>query len=294
MPASRAIRFLLALLGVMLALMAGAARPVPQSLEPAGASLTFAVTSPTDAPDANPGDGVCASTASGACTLRAAIEEANAAPAGSTITITVPARHYVLTLGELELISNTIRLASADAATTVDAGGASRVVHVHGSSVVQMSGVTLTGGHAGSGDGGGVLNEGSLVLMQSTIISNTAASGGGLTNSGVLTLDSSSVISNSTAAGTNSSNGGDGGGVFNSGSLTVTASTISGNATGSGGNSSRKGGNGGNGGGVLNSGSLTIAPGWAAPTSWALTPSWDRSLATGDRPRPSCPGRGVR
>ena len=43
---------------------------------PASAA-TFSVTSTADAPDAAVGDGVCA-TAGGACTLRAAVEEANA------------------------------------------------------------------------------------------------------------------------------------------------------------------------------------------------------------------------
>ena len=43
------------------------------------AAATFVVSSSGDAPDSAPGDGTC-TAASGACTLRAAIEEANAAP----------------------------------------------------------------------------------------------------------------------------------------------------------------------------------------------------------------------
>jgi CSLREA domain-containing protein len=45
---------------------------------------TFTVNSADDAPDAMPGDGVCAA-GGGACTLRAAIDEANALAGGSTI-----------------------------------------------------------------------------------------------------------------------------------------------------------------------------------------------------------------
>src|SRR5437868_3898774 len=131
MPVSRAPRLLLVLLGALLAIAAHSAPPGPAE----AGSLTFAVSNPTHAPDAPPGAGVCA-TAAGPCTLRAAIDEANAQPMGSTITITVPAGHYRLTLGELALISNTIVISGAGAGTTtVDGGGASRVVHVFGAGV---------------------------------------------------------------------------------------------------------------------------------------------------------------
>ena len=46
----------------------------------------FSVTSTTDAVDANPGDGVCASAA-GECTLRAAIQETNALPGADTVQL---------------------------------------------------------------------------------------------------------------------------------------------------------------------------------------------------------------
>ena len=49
-------------------------------------AASFVVNSTADLPDANPGNGVCA-TGSGACTLRAAIMEANSSPGADTITI---------------------------------------------------------------------------------------------------------------------------------------------------------------------------------------------------------------
>src|SRR6185369_5960639 len=58
-------------------------------------ALTFTVNSITDAVDANPGNGVCA-TAAGQCTLRAAIQEANASRGADTITL--PAGTYTLTI----------------------------------------------------------------------------------------------------------------------------------------------------------------------------------------------------
>lgn len=50
-----------------------------QAAKPAhAASTTFTVNSTGDAPDANPGNGTCQTAMTGECTLRAAIEEANA------------------------------------------------------------------------------------------------------------------------------------------------------------------------------------------------------------------------
>src|SRR5437762_1571459 len=60
-------------------------------------AATFTVNSPTDAPDANPGDAVCATSGpTPVCTLRAAIQQANAHAGDDTITI--PADTYALTL----------------------------------------------------------------------------------------------------------------------------------------------------------------------------------------------------
>lgn len=57
--------------------------------------MTFTVNSTLDAVDAAPGNGVCA-TAGGACTLRAAIQEANAF--GGNDVITLPVGIYALTI----------------------------------------------------------------------------------------------------------------------------------------------------------------------------------------------------
>src|SRR5918992_4919759 len=53
----------------------------------------FTVNSTADAVDSNPGDGTCR-TAAGACTLRAAIQEANALPGADEIRL--PAGTYAL------------------------------------------------------------------------------------------------------------------------------------------------------------------------------------------------------
>ena len=63
--------------------------PAPSGAPP----VIFTVTTTVDAPDAAPGDGLCA-TAAAACSLRAALAEA--ATTGVTAEITVPAGHYVV------------------------------------------------------------------------------------------------------------------------------------------------------------------------------------------------------
>src|SRR5690349_19641242 len=73
----------LMLLAIMMIAMA-----LPVARPAFAAGLT--VNSTADAADANPGDGVCA-TAGAVCTLRAAIEEANALTGADTINFNIPA-----------------------------------------------------------------------------------------------------------------------------------------------------------------------------------------------------------
>src|ERR1700720_4241405 len=60
-------------------------------------AASFTVNSHNDQVDANIGDGT-ATTSSGTCTLRAAIQEANALASGGPHTITLPAGNYDLTI----------------------------------------------------------------------------------------------------------------------------------------------------------------------------------------------------
>ncbi len=70
---------------VLASALALAAGPTPTAH---AAGLSLRVSTVTDAPDANPGDGICASTLpANPCTLRAAIQTANANPGFDSITI---------------------------------------------------------------------------------------------------------------------------------------------------------------------------------------------------------------
>ena len=192
---------------------------------PAGAQApakhyAFKVNTTADTHDAHPGDGKCLDK-QGNCSLRAAIEEADALLSGSIITITVPEGIYALTLGTLKLTANTISINGADSKTTIIKGNHTFEILsiIDQSTSAQLNRLTI---EDGSGNGGGIYNAFTLSVNYSTI---TANRGGGIANSGTLTINHS-VISD------NSSNGQTGGGgIYNDfGVVNVNYSTISGNS----------------------------------------------------------------
>jgi len=121
----------------------------------------------------------------------------------------------------------------ANRLTVRGAGGS--VFSVGVGATVFISGLTITGG---SGNGGGIFNQGTLTLNDDTIRGNTAGdptngngTGAGIWNyvDATLTLNGSTVSGN-TVIGNLSYAPSRGGGIANYGTLTVTNSTISGNS----------------------------------------------------------------
>ena len=212
---------------------------------PTGPAQTFTIDSTNDATDANPGDGVCASSV-GECTLRAAIMEANAHAGPDTIS--VPAGSYILALtgpdedagvtGDLD-VTDQVTIQGVGAATTIiDGNGGNprdRVFHVHGaagSPQVEIDGITITGGSP-LGDGGGIYNDhASLTLQMDEVRSNHAAGSNGESGGGIYNNGGNVAIRQSTLEGNTVSFNGDGGGIANVGAaatLSLSNDTISGN-----------------------------------------------------------------
>lgn len=167
--------------------------------------------------------------------------------------------------------------------TIIDGGQAGRVITVAPGANVTLDSLTIQNGV--SSTGGGILNRGTLIIQNSSVVNNRAIGangqggptsgpltggapgnangfGGGIFNAGTLTLDSTTMSGNVAFGGKGGSNssfgsGGGGGGagfggaIYNDGaSLTITNSTFSGNqATGGGGNYGGPGYSGGGGGG---------------------------------------------
>ncbi|MDQ4126608.1 MAG: right-handed parallel beta-helix repeat-containing protein, partial [Actinomycetota bacterium] len=171
------------------------------------------------------------------CTLRAAIQEANANGQGDTIFFgSTLSGTITLTLGELPSIEDDkaetgrdLAIQGPGASTLTVSGNNGRVLEILSQANVTISGLTISDGGTAH-YGGGIYNAGTLRLTNSTISGNSAYStGGGIYSAGILTVTNSTISGNSAAdyGGANS-----GGGIYSAGTLTVTNSTISGNSAG--------------------------------------------------------------
>jgi hypothetical protein len=143
------------------------------------------------------------------------------ASSGDTITVAPATYMENLTVP----ISLTINGAPWSTGTPIiDGGGVNTVLTIpNGSSVVQISGVTIRNGFGGGNGGGGISNAGTLTLQNSAVVNNSAAPmniGGGVLNSGTLTITSSTI---------NGNTAGFGAGIINYGTLTIQKSSITGN-----------------------------------------------------------------
>ncbi len=185
--------------------------------------------------------------ASGRLSLRQAVNLANAISGNQSITfdpsVFATPRKITLsgTLLELSDTTGTVTITGPAEGVTVDANGKSRVFQIDPNVKASISGLSITGGNAGSGgyaagyngdspqnysgnyNGGGLLNQGTLALTNCTVSGNSALSGGGLYNSGTATL------TNCTFSTSNVRSSDGGGGVYNAGTASLTNTIVAGN-----------------------------------------------------------------
>ncbi len=202
------------------------------------------VTSTVDAVDGNIGDGR-PEDAQGRATLRAAIQESNSNADANTIKLGVGT--FTLTLagagedvssatGDLDIRQN-LTIEGVDTATSIiDAASLDRVFHVQPGISLTLRNLTIRGGSASDGlGGGGILNGGFLTLDHVTLTSNTATSGGGggvLNNVTTASANDTLTILDSTLS-FNTATGSDGGGLKNlKGKASIQRSTFHNNAAG--------------------------------------------------------------
>ena len=246
--------------------------------------FVYTVTSGNDAADSNLDDGLC-NDGAGNCTLRAAVQQANAWPGPDAILL--PAGTYTLTIagedsaaasGDLDISEDLTINGVGAPATIIDGNGAStgdRVFQIPTGVTVVMDGITIQGGQSNS-NGGGIANDGVLTISNAVVQNNASSGatqgGGGIFNAGTLTVTNVDIVNNTTVAsggGINATQGTvviddsrisgnsatrNGGGIFINGGVTITVSgtTIDGNS--SPGNLGQEG----LGGGIFNFGSLTL------------------------------------
>ena len=176
----------------------------------------FVVNSTDDMVDAAPGDGIC-ETALGnhICTLRAAVQEANAFAGPDKIVL--KAKKYVLIAGseeesggtgedaaltgDLDITESVTIAGQGSAYTIIDGSHRDRVFHVIGTpaDLVKFVGITIQNGSV-LGPGGGIFNDSdAAVTVKLCNIKNNLAygeSGGGIASSGPLNVISSVIAKN--------------------------------------------------------------------------------------------------
>ncbi len=212
--------------------------------------LPHRVNTGDDEVDADLNDDICL-TSSGICTLRAAIQQANATPGLEEIVL--PAGKITLGLngddnsaaaGDLDLSDLTVIRGAGRSQTIVDGNGIDRVFDIFPVSTAEVglgdlifSGLAIGGGRLQSGNGGGLRTSISLRLERVRVAGNSAVSGGGIQcrDDCWLEVVDSEIDSNRT-------NGfatftGNGGGFIQSGSgrMSVQSSLVSNNQAGLGG-----------------------------------------------------------
>lgn len=213
------------------------------------AAVTFTVNSLADTPDAALGNGACAD-ANGVCTLRAAIQEANAFPGDDTINFSLTGT--INLTAALPVLSSNITINGPGAGQLTvrrDTGGNYRIFQTSGNS--SISGLTITNGRTPDGvtedvapSGGGIWQTGGSLTLHDVVITGNATGNGGPMRFGSPTFGGF---------------GGFGGGIYASGTLTMTDCVISNNATGNGGTGTNFGGSGGRGAGIYFApGTLTL------------------------------------
>ena len=202
------------------------------------APLSLTVNTNGDAGDVNIGDGICDSDAAAGvqCTLRAALQEANAVAGADLINFSLPSGSTISLTSALPDIASDLTISGpADGRLTImrsNAGGTPdfRILTINGAFAVNVARVALTNGRLtnGAATGGAISSFGTLTLNRVTISGNTTTSNGaGIDNHGTLTVYNSTISGNTS--------GGQGGGLINLGTATVANSTISSNGAAFGG-----------------------------------------------------------
>lgn len=191
------------------------------SAHPAHAAtpLTITVTTTVDGSDPTPADSVCdtspSSPAAGKCSLRAAMDTANAQAAGVNITINVPAasQHYQLTQDPGPIVvqkgtPGTVTISGAQRSGSVldgsTFGGGTDDVRIASDAIIRN--LTIMGGNSNVFAGGIEMDSGNLTLSNVRITGNRGFLAGGiLDRSGGSLVITNTEIDHNTSIDTNCS-----------------------------------------------------------------------------------------
>ena len=179
------------------------------------------------------------------CTLRQAITAANATEEADTIEFATAGTFRLL--AALPDLTGTLTLRNTQSASVTISGDANgdgvgnasdaRVFLIAQEANISMERLVISGGF--DDIGGGIYNQGTLALINSTVSGNTVnrdttllsspVRGGGIYNEGTLDLTGSTVANNNASA-NNESTPIAGGGIYNVGTLNLTSSIVANNS----------------------------------------------------------------
>jgi hypothetical protein len=183
--------------------------------------------------------------------------------------------------GDLDVTRGNLLIIARGSNAIIDASAlGDRVFHVLPKAKLTLVNVTIKGGTPPaqygeySENGGGILNQGSLVIRGCAFIGNRASDGGvrspggdiggdggGIYNDGALTVSDSMFLSNTAGDGTEAAPGGSGGALVNAGTCVLQRCRFLNNRCGDGGLAEATtgfAGSGGSGGAIWNSGRLAV------------------------------------
>ena len=191
------------------------------------------IDSSIDTVDVTPGDGTCAD-ATNKCTLRAAIQEANAWAGADTITLSAGVFQLSIAgtgdetaaTGDLDITEDLTITGAGATLTTIDGGGLDRVFDIgpNGTPLnVFINALTIRNGVVSGVPGGAIrVNSGTITLDNCSLSGNRADSNGGAVfNAGILSVNGCTFSANTA----NSS----GGGLYNASTAALNNTTLSGN-----------------------------------------------------------------
>ncbi|HYX29062.1 MAG TPA: NF038122 family metalloprotease [Pyrinomonadaceae bacterium] len=190
-----------------------------------------------DGVDITPGNGSCA-TANSTCTLRAAIQEANATQGCGMVTVSLAAIRGTVVLNtalpdmshDVNIIGpgpNQLTVMRSTAAGTATF----RIFTIPQFTTAIISGLTISNGNLVANEsGGGISNRGTLTLTDCNLYGNNHVDGGGggLFSIGPLTLNNCNIGGMQPGQG-NGANNGVGAGILQYGPITMNGGSIRGN-----------------------------------------------------------------
>jgi len=211
-----------------------------------GFRTVVAIDTTADTVDVNPGDGICAD-ASGNCSLRASIQEANAGigldavqlPPGTYTLTRAGGAEDVAATGDLDITDDLQIVGIGSGTTVVNGNGLDHVFHINSPGRVTFRSFMIRNGST-AGDGGGILVSGSsdLELREMAIVDCTAGGRGG----GLRASNGTTTLTNVTLSNNLADRGGGVAGV--GGAVSLTNVTIAHNSAATGGGGIDQGGSG--------------------------------------------------